>query len=127
MNTKQLLVPLFTVAIAVIGFASATAAHASEASYEAPVSLHSTLTRAEVRAEAARAVAAGEISLSDDSYAPKIVGTAKTRAQVVAETREAIRLGLISHGDETVLPTTAQLERIELAGLQALRMTLASR
>lgn len=126
MNTKQLLVPLFTAAVAVIGFVSATAAHANEVSYEAPVSLQSTLTRAEVRAQAARSVAAGEISLSDDSYAPRILGTEKTRAQVVAETREAIRLGLVSHGDETVVPTTAQLERIEMAGLRALTMTLAS-
>lgn len=127
MNTKQLLVPLFTVAVAVIGFASATAAHASEASYENPVSLHSTLTRAEVLAQAVRAVAAGEISLSDNSYAPKINGTEKTRAQVVAETREAIRLGLTSFGEQTVIPTAEQLARVEMAGLRALSMTLAAR
>jgi hypothetical protein len=127
MNTKQLLVPLFTVAVAVIGFATATAAHANETSYENPVSLRSTLTRAEVRAEAARALAAGEFSLSDETYAPKITGTAKTRAQVNAETREAIRLGLISHGEETVIPTAEQLARVEMAGLRALSMTLAAR
>lgn len=127
MNTKQLLVPLFTVAVAVIGFASATAAHANEASYENPVSLHSTLTRAEVRAQAVRALAAGEISLGDETYAPKLKGTEKTRAQVLAETREAIRLGLTNSGEETLVPTPEQLARVEMAGLRALSMTLAAR
>jgi hypothetical protein len=127
MNTKQLLVPLFTVAIALIGFASATAAHANETSYVAPEYVHSTLTRAEVRAEAVRAIAAGDFNFGEGSYAPRITGTAKTRAQVVAETREAIRLGLTSHGDETMLPTAEQNARVEMAGLRALSMTLAAR
>lgn len=127
MSIKQLLLPLFTVAVSIVGFATATAAHANEMSYVAPVSLQSTLTRAEVKADAARAIAAGEYSISDATYEPRIFGIAKTRAQVNAETREAIRLGLISHGDETVIPTTAQLARIELAGLKALSMTLAAR
>lgn len=127
MSIKQLLLPVFTVAVAVVGFASTTAAHANEMSYVAPVSLQSTLTRAEVKADAARAIAAGEYSLGDATYEPRIVGIGKTRAQVKAETREAVRLGLVSHGDETVIPTTAQLARIELAGLKALSMTLAAR
>jgi hypothetical protein len=60
MSTKQVLLPLFTVAVAVLGFAAATSAHASEAGYENPAPLHSTLTRAEVRGDAVRALASGE-------------------------------------------------------------------
>jgi Domain of unknown function (DUF4148) len=127
MNTKQLLLPLFTAAVALIGFASTTAAHANEVSYEAPVTWQSTLTRAEVRAEAARARAAGEFSLSDETYVPKVAFMPKTRAQVHAETLEAIRLGLTRNGEDTVLPTVEQLSRVEMAGLRALSMTLAAR
>jgi hypothetical protein len=127
MNTKHLLAPLFTVVVAIVGFASATAAQAGEATYDYPVALHSTLSRAEVVTEAARARAAGEISRGEYAYVAPASGIAKTRAQVVAEAREANRLGLVSRGEETVLPTVAQLASVELAGLKALDMTLAAR
>lgn len=127
MYTKHLLVPLFTLAVAVIGFASATAAHANEVSYENPLVQQSTLTRAQVRGEAVRAHNAGEYSVGEQSWVPVLMGIAKTRAQVVAEIHEAIRLGLVSGGEEDVVATSEQNARVELAGLKALSMTVAAR
>jgi hypothetical protein len=127
MNTKQLLVPLFTVVVAVAGFASMTAAQAGEASYDYPVAIQSTLTRADVVADAARALAAGEVSRGELAYVAPVYALAKTRAQVVAETREAFRLGLISGREVDVQPTAAQLELVKLAGLKALDMIVVAR
>jgi Domain of unknown function (DUF4148) len=127
MNTKQLLAPLFTVAVAVIGFASTAMAQAGEATYDYPVAQPSAVTRAEVKAEAARALAAGEPTGGEFTYLAPATGLVKTRAQVVAELREALRLGLIESGEKTVLPTAAQLAQVELAGLKALAMKVATR
>jgi hypothetical protein len=127
MNTKQLLAPLFTVTVAVIGFASTTVAQAGEATYDYPATRPSAVTRAEVKAEAARALAAGELTRGEFTYLAPATGLAKARAQVVAELREAFRLGLIEDGEKPVLPTAAQLAQVERAGLQALAMTVAAR
>lgn len=48
----------------------------------------STLSRAEVRAELARAKAAGELKVFSSTYVPT-VATTRTRAEVVAELRQA--------------------------------------
>ncbi len=116
-----------TAAIAIACFAAGTAAMANETSYEPPVTTTSTLTRAEVLAEAQRARAAGEITQGETSLELKPVGATKTRAQVRAETLEAIRLGAISRGEDNSFPTIEQLQRIEMAGLRALAMTMAAR
>jgi nucleoside phosphorylase len=126
MNTKQLLAPLFTVAVAVIGFASATMAQAGEATYDYPVTQPSAVTRAEVKAEAAPALAAGELTGGEFTYFAPATGLAKTRARVVAELREALRLGLVESGDRSVLPTAAQVARVERAGLQVIAITVAA-
>ena len=55
--SKKLLLPLFTVAAAVIGFASATTAHAAGASQQSQGWVQPALTRADVRAQAVRAMA----------------------------------------------------------------------
>jgi Domain of unknown function (DUF4148) len=126
MNTKQLLAPLFTVAVAVISFASSTMAQAGEATYDYPVTHVSDVTRAEVKAEAARALTAGELTGGEFSYLAPATGLVKTQAQVAAELREAFRLGLIDNGEKTVLPTAAQLAQLERAGLKALAMKVSS-
>ncbi len=124
MHTKTFI----AVAIALIGATfGATAARAGEATYDYPVAFTSTLTRAEVQAEALRARAAGHVAMGEQSYVVADTGPSLTRAQVVAELREAIRLGAISDGERNVFPTAMQLESIRLAGLKALSMTMASR
>jgi hypothetical protein len=74
MNTKQALAPLFTVAVAILGFASTTAAQAGEAAYDYPVALQSTLTRAEVLTEATRARAVGEVSRGEHACVAPVSG-----------------------------------------------------
>ncbi len=120
---------LITAAIALVSFAASTAAMANEDSAQllAGPSLSSTLTRVEVRAEAQRARAAGEITQGEISADIKPVGMAKTRAQVRAELAEAIRVGAISQGENSTFPTAAQLQLIQMAGLRALQMTVAAR
>ena len=51
----------------------------------------------------------------------------KSRVQVVAEAVEARRLGVLGGGEASVLPTAAQLERIQMAGLNATPMNVARR
>jgi hypothetical protein len=123
MNTKTLI----TLAIALAGFATATTSMAGEATYELPLPATSLLTRAEVRAELAAARAAGQLDLGERSFVAAPTGMAKTRAQVVAETLEAIRIGALNHGEKNTVLTDAQIERIEMAGLRALPMTVAAR
>lgn len=117
-----------TIAIALIGATfGATAARAGEATYDYPVAFTSTLSRAEVQAEAQRARAAGQIDSGERSFVVATTGTALTRAQVLAELHEAVRLGALSDGERNVFPTAMQLESIRLAGLKALSMPMASR
>lgn len=124
MHTKTFI----TVAIALIGAAfGATAARAGEAMPDYPVSFTTTLTRAEVQAQALRAREAGHTAMGERSYVVASTGPALTRTQVVAELHEAIRLGLISVGEHSVIPTAMQLDSIRQAGLKALSMTMASR
>ena len=124
MHTKTLL----TVAIALISAAfGATAARAGEVEPDYPVAYTSTLTRAEVKADALRARAAGHIAIGERSYVVADTGPGLTRAQVVAETLEAIRVGAVDRHEQTQLPTAIQLESIRQAGLRAVSMTMASR
>ena len=123
MNTRTLL----TLAVALAGFATATTSMAGEATYELPQPSTSTVTRAEVRADLAAARAAGQLSLGERSYIAAPTGMAKTRAQVLAEALEATRIGAVEQGERSVLLTPAQIERIEMAGLRALTMTVAAR
>lgn len=123
MNTKTFI----TVAIALIGAVAGTAASAGEATYDYPVAYTSTLTRAEVRAEAVRALAAGEVSTGEQSVVVAAAGMPLSRAQVRAETLEAIRIGAISRGEQNDFPTAAQLNSIRMAGERAVAMQTAMR
>ena len=108
------------IALPVVLSMTAAAAMASEFTPEAP--FVSTLSRAEVRAEAVAARDAGLITSGE--FAPIIVAentSSVTRAQVRAEAAEARRLGLLTTGEITVLPTPAQLEQVRLAGLRAVQ------
>ena len=108
------------IALPVVLSMTAAAAMASEFTPEAP--FVSTLSRAEVRAEAIAARDAGLIASGE--FVPVIVAentSTLTRAQVLAEAVEAQRLGLIANGEITVLPTPAQLEQVRLAGLRAVQ------
>ena len=124
MHTKT----LFTVVIALIGAAfGATAARAGEVEPDYPMAFTSTLSRAQVKADAVRARAVGHIAISERSYVVADTGPGLTRAQVVAETLEAIRVGAIDHHEHNQFPTAMQLESIRQAGLRAVAMTVASR
>lgn len=127
MKAKELLAPLFTVAFAMASVAFTATAQANEGGFEYPLAYQSTLTRAEVRAEATRALAAGEVTRGEAGYVAPIIGMQKTRAQVFAETREAVRLGLVGGGEVIVTPTAVQLALVQMAGLKALDMTVAAR
>ena len=118
-----------TTAIALIGaFVSIAPAFAGEAEPNHPVAYTSTVSRADVLAAALQARAAGLIATGEQTSvifdAPP---TGLTRAQVHAEAVEANRLGLLGRGELDVAPTAAQLERIRMAGLRAISMTVASR
>lgn len=97
---------------------TAAGAMASEFTPEAP--FVSTMSRAEVRAQAIADRDAGLTTSSE--FGPMIVADAKstlTRAQVRAEAVAAERLGLITRGEVMVFPTPAQLEQVRLAGQRA--------
>jgi Domain of unknown function (DUF4148) len=123
MNRKTLI----TVAIALIGAAAGTVASACEASYDYPAAFTSTLSRADVRAETLRAIAAGEVQRGEQSVVIEAKGAPLSRAQVVAETLEAIRIGAIARGEHNVFPTEAQLDSIRMAGQRAVAMQTAMR
>ena len=108
------------VALPIVLSMTAAAAMASEFTPEAP--FVSTLSRAEVQAQAITARDAGLIASGE--FAPVIVAqntSTLTRAQVSAEAVQAQKLGLIAAGEITVLPTPAQLEQVRLAGLRAVQ------
>jgi hypothetical protein len=108
------------IALPIVLSMTAATAMASEFTPEAP--FVSTLSRAEVRAEAIAARDAGLIASGE--FGPVIVAentSSLTRAQVRAEAVEAQRLGLLASGEITVLPTPAQLEQVRLAGLRVVQ------
>jgi hypothetical protein len=88
------------------------------------VSQPSTLTRAEVRADLAAAIAAGTIAQGElgSVWAPR--GSERSRAEVVAELIEAQRLGLTRVTEAGAPVATAeQLQLIQRAGERAAMMT----
>jgi hypothetical protein len=88
------------------------------------VSQPSTLTRAEVRADLAAAIAAGAIAQGelDPILAPR--ASQRSRAEVVAELIEAQRLGLTRVTEAGAPVATAeQLQLIRRAGERAAGMT----
>jgi Domain of unknown function (DUF4148) len=123
MNAKS----VFSTLIAIAALSTAGAALATEATLDSPASTVSTLTRDDVRNAAIEARIAGLLHRGEATVHHEAALSLKTRAQVVAEAVEARRLGVIAGGEATVLPTPAQLERIQMAGLNAVPMNLAQR
>jgi hypothetical protein len=88
----------------------------------------STLSRADVRAEAARALAEGRIASGEVGVkidAPTLAASTLDRFQVRAEAAEALRLGLIASGEASVVYTAPQLAQIQVAGERASRIVVA--
>lgn len=117
MNAKT----LTTLLIAVIAATAATVTSASEITPE-PAAFISTASRAEVRTQAAHALALGQIQYGEASLATDAVRMGKTRAQVQAETIEAIRMGLVQHGEYTPERPALGLTRTAAAGSQAVAL-----
>jgi hypothetical protein len=114
------------VAALVAGIGFTTAVVAQEATYWNPSEVQSTKSRAEVRAEAAAALRAGQLERGEASYfVIETNGPSKTRAQVMAEAREAQRLDVLGRGEANAFITPEQSEQIRLAGLRAIDPSLA--
>ncbi len=90
----------------------------------------STVSRADVRADAAKAVAEGRIASGEVGLKPAAdvvqpVLAALTRTQVHAEAVEAVRLGLVASGEASLIYTAPQLQAIVAAGERANRVMVA--
>lgn len=93
---------VLTILATALGFGLA---QAQEATPRERTNVVVTKTRAEVRAEAAGLVQAGEAT----RFVEAASRSALTREQVLAEAREAARLGAIAHGEYGKPPTPQQL------------------
>jgi nucleoside phosphorylase len=113
------------VALAAAALLSATGAHAAlgqgegTPGYAVETDTQATsVKRADVRAEAARAVAEGRIASGEVALADTPAAwSATSRAQVRAEAAEAVRLGLVASGEQALVYTAPQLAQIRAAGL----------
>jgi hypothetical protein len=123
MNTKTFFIATVN-AIGAITTLGAGSAFANEVSFELPMVYTSTVSRADIHADALRAK---WTSRGERNIVVTNTGPALTRAQVKAETLEAIRVGAIDRHEQSVAPTADQLESIRQAGLRAVVMTMASR
>jgi len=80
----------------------------------------STLSRAEVQAQAVQANQAGLVARGEIvPVQEQVAAGGLSRAQVRAEAAEAQRLGLIARGEILPVATPAQIEQIRTAGLRA--------
>ncbi|MGL4573433.1 MAG: DUF4148 domain-containing protein [Burkholderiaceae bacterium] len=119
MNTKSVL-------IAALAALAASTAMAESPERNVPYSPSSTVSRAEVAADAAKAQATGQIAKGEQTFVASVPSAEVSRAQVVAEARAAQRLGLIAHGEVAARDATAaELETIRMAGLAAAGVAVA--
>jgi hypothetical protein len=126
--TKTLRFALIPAAFA--AFAS-TAVVAQEATPDYPQAVVSSVSRADVRADAVIARNAGQVAIGEIGgialmAAPIAATTDVNRARVQAEVGEARRLGLIADGEGMVVPTVAQLDAVRKAGDRAGSTRVAS-
>jgi hypothetical protein len=99
-HAKEITMNKLLIAVAAAAtLATSVSAFAADAIYEYPQPATSTVTRAEVRAELARAVALGQVSYGEASYVPAEQGAALTRSEVRLALAEARRNNLIPHGE----------------------------
>jgi hypothetical protein len=90
----------------------------------------SELSRTEVRAEAARALAEGRIASGEATPTTTPAGASLpglTRAQVRAEAAQALRLGLVASGEATVAYSAPQLTALLTAADRADALVVAAR
>lgn len=81
---------------------------------------NSTLSRAEVQAQAVAARDAGQLPRGEIMPVQAFASDAAlSRQQVLAEAAEARRLGLIAQGEILPIATAEQTEQVRLAGLRA--------
>lgn len=85
----------------------------------------STLTRAQVLAEAQQARARGEVMLGDGQFPLATAPSTRSRREVMAELREAQRLGLTGSA-EVVFGTPEQEALIARAGAAAVEEALSA-
>jgi Domain of unknown function (DUF4148) len=126
MNSKHLILATVLAAVSSALLLSLPAA-AQDATPDYPQASASTLGRAEVRADAAQAHAAGLIASSESPETPPAAGVPLSRVQVLAELHEAKRLGLVGGGESLALPTEAQQQAVYNAGLRAVAAARAGR
>ena len=114
------------ISAAFVALFAATGAVAQEATPDHWTQTTSSLTRAEVRADAAAALRAGLIERGEASRSAFAFESTKTRAQVRAEAMAALQLGLTGRGEASAPSATpAQAELIRQAGLRALGVPVA--
>ena len=124
MNTPRTLIAASLVSLSAL-FA-ATGAVAQEATPDNWTQSVSTLSRAEVRADAAAALRAGLIESGEATRWNVPTAAVNTRAQVRAEAVAALQLGLTDRGEANAPSATpAQAEMIRQAGLRALSVPVA--
>jgi hypothetical protein len=87
----------FFIAAALV--ATSFSALADGAEYEYPRTITSSVSRAEVRAELARAAANGELVAGEQSYVAPAQGRALSRAEVLAELDQALRNNELARGE----------------------------
>ena len=126
MNAKSVFSALVVLS-ALAALSTSGAALATEATLDSPADTMSMLSRDDVRHAAIEARIAGLLDRGEVTIQHEPARSLKTRAQVVAEAVEARRLGVLGGGEASVLPTAAQLERIQMAGQNALPMNVARR
>jgi hypothetical protein len=113
-----------------VAFASlaSTAAFAQEATPDYPQAVTSSVSRAEIRAQAIAARDAGLVAIGEIGQRhvqPQAAGADRVRVQ--AELGEARRLGLIVDGERSAEATQAQLESVRAAGDRAAVTRVAGR
>jgi hypothetical protein len=113
--------------VAAFALVASATAFAGEATPDYAAAFSSSVSRSAVAQAAVQARAAGQIAQGEFTVVADTTGPALSRAQVIAETREAVRLGAIVQGEQYRFATPAQLQSIQMAGLQALVMSVASR
>ena len=97
MNAKTLIAGLVTTLAAAGAFANDQ--FNGEAHYQLPRATASTVTRAQVKAEAIQAQHSGLIAYGDAGYKTPHAVSTRSRAEVRAEVIEAQRQGALSRGD----------------------------
>jgi hypothetical protein len=125
MNRTQRLVSQVAAAVALV--AAGSAAFAQEATYDYPTPITSSVSRADVRAEAAQALRAGTTIVGEASGVEHTPATSVvSRARVMAEAAEARRLGLSAIGERSVVASVEQERAIQVAGERTTGQVLAS-